>query len=119
MRRRPDESRTAKDRMKGTVMKKLFATLAICSVFLHPVADAREPRQARASNAERLQRQAVTDVPRCTQRLGTISIADGDDPYGWTQYQLAPPQKLLKVIVQRSGCFSLVDRGTGFRIGVG
>lgn len=89
--------------------------LAAASLLAVPPAQAAEPRQARPSNAERLQRQAVTDVPRCTRNLGTISIADGDDPYGWTQFSLAPPAKLLKVIVQRSGCFNLVDRGTGLR----
>lgn len=96
-------------------MKKVFGAIATVSLLLAQSASAREPRQARASNAERLQRQAVADVPRCTRNLGTISIADGDDPYGWTQFSLAPPAKLLKVIVQRSGCFNLVDRGTGLR----
>ena len=52
-------------------------------------------------------------MPHCVRKLGTVSIADGDDPLGWTQYSLAPPSKLLKVLVQRSGCFNLVDRGTG------
>jgi curli biogenesis system outer membrane secretion channel CsgG len=61
------------------------------------------------------QRQALDDVPQCTRKLGTISIVDGDDARGWTQYNLAPPQKLLKVIVQRSGCFNLVDRGSGLQ----
>lgn len=72
-----------------------------------------EPKQAKASNAEKLQRQAMADVPKCARKLGTISIINGDDPSGWTQFSLAPPQKLLKVIVQRSGCFNLVDRGSG------
>ena len=73
------------------------------------------PKQAKASNAEKLQRQAVSDVPTCTRKLGTLSIIAGDDHRGWTQFQLAAPQKLLKVIVQRSGCFNLVDRGSGLR----
>jgi len=60
-----------------------------------------------------MQEAAVNDVPRCTRKLGTLSIIDGDDPSGWTQWSLAPPQKLLKVLVQRSGCFNLVDRGSG------
>ena len=55
----------------------------------------------------------MDDLPRCTRKLGTISVADGDDPSGWTQFSLAPPSKLLKVMIQRSGCFNLVDRGTG------
>jgi curli biogenesis system outer membrane secretion channel CsgG len=65
------------------------------------------------SKGQALQEAAVSDVPRCTRKLGTLSIADGDDPYGWTQYSLGPPAKLLKVLVQRSGCFNLVDRGAG------
>ena len=72
-----------------------------------------EPQQAKPSTAEKLQRQAVNDVPHCARVLGTTSIADGDDPTGWTQFQLAAPSKLLKVLVQRSGCFKLVDRGAG------
>lgn len=77
------------------------------------VAAQAEPKQAKPSNAQKLQQQAVTDVPHCATKLGTISIADGDDPRGYTQFSLAPPQKLLRVLVQRSGCFNLVDRGTG------
>ena len=72
-----------------------------------------QAKPAKPSKAQKTQVQMVQDVPRCTRKLGTISIADGDDPYGWTQYNLAPPAKLLKVLVQRSGCFNLVDRGTG------
>lgn len=60
-----------------------------------------------------MQQQAQADVPRCTRKLGTLSIVDGDDSSGWTQNSLAPPQKLLRVLVQRSGCFNLVDRGSG------
>ena len=69
--------------------------------------------QARASGGERTTQQMMNDVPHCARKLGTVSIADGDDPNGWTQYGLGSPQALLKVIVQRSGCFNLVDRGTG------
>lgn len=71
------------------------------------------PKQAKPSNAQKLQDQAMTEIPRCTRKLGTLSIVDGDDPRGWTQFTLAPPQKLLKAVVQKSGCFNLVDRGAG------
>jgi curli biogenesis system outer membrane secretion channel CsgG len=92
-------------------MNKLIPSVVLLSLLTTPAYA--EPKQAKPSNAEQLQRQAANDVPHCARKLGTISIVDGDDPYGWTQYNLAPPQKLLKVIVQRSGCFNLVDRGTG------
>ncbi len=69
--------------------------------------------EAKASNVQQQQDKMVAEIPHCSKKLGTISIVDGDDASGWTQNRLAPPQKLLKVIVQKSGCFSLVDRGAG------
>ena len=69
--------------------------------------------QARPSSAQRTQQAMMNDVPHCLRKLGTVSVMDGDDPSGWTQFQLTGPQKLIKVLVQRSGCFNLVDRGSG------
>jgi curli biogenesis system outer membrane secretion channel CsgG len=92
-------------------MKHVFAGAILASLLVSTAPLAAKP--PKPSKAQKTQVQMVTDVPRCARKLGTISIADGDDPYGWTQYNLAPPAKLLKVLVQRSGCFNLVDRGTG------
>lgn len=69
--------------------------------------------QAKATKGQQMQTQASNEVPRCARKLGTLSIVDGDDPSGWSQYNLASPQKVLRAIVQRSGCFNLVDRGVG------
>jgi len=69
--------------------------------------------QAGPSGTQRTQQQMMNDVPHCARKLGTVSVANGDDPSGWTQFQLAGPEKLIKVLVQRSGCFNLVDRGAG------
>lgn len=85
----------------------------LCCLALVTGAPATSAKPAKPSSGQRDQEAAVQDVPHCTRKLGTMSIIDGDDPRGWTQYQLAPPQKLLKVLVQRSGCFNLVDRGSG------
>lgn len=92
--------------------KYLVSLCAVAGVLGATVAEA---QLARPSRTQRTQEQTMNDVPRCTRKLGTISVVDGDDPSGWTQYNLAPPQKLLKVLVQRSGCFNLVDRGTGLQ----
>ncbi len=70
-------------------------------------------RTSAPSKTQQTQQAMMNDVPRCVRKLGTISVMDGDDPSGWTQFQLAGPQKLLKVLIQRSGCFNLVDRGSG------
>lgn len=89
-----------------------FALAATAALAVFGVASEAEA-QARESSVQRQQNSAMAEIPRCTRNLGTITIADGDNPYGWTQFNLASPQKLLKVMVQRSGCFSLIDRGAG------
>ena len=71
------------------------------------------PRLAKASSGQQLQQQTMNDVPHCTRKLGTASIADGDDPSAWSQWSLQAPSKLLKVLIQRSGCFNIVERGAG------
>jgi curli biogenesis system outer membrane secretion channel CsgG len=87
----------------------LFTGAALAVLVSAPVA----AQKAKASRGQQMQQQAQADVPRCTRKLGTLSIVDGDDSSAWTQNSLAPPQKLLRVLVQRSGCFNLVDRGSG------
>ncbi|MET0545613.1 MAG: CsgG/HfaB family protein [Caulobacterales bacterium] len=52
------------------------------------------------------------EIPKCTKKLGSLSVIDGEGQ-GWLQYQLGAPSTLIKTFVQRSGCFSLVNRGAG------
>jgi curli biogenesis system outer membrane secretion channel CsgG len=87
-----------------------FALLAAAAALAIP---SQSFAQARPSSAQRTQQAMMNDVPHCLRKLGTVSVMDGDDPSGWTQFQLTGPQKLIKVLVQRSGCFNLVDRGAG------
>lgn len=87
----------------------LAAGVAVSALMAAPAVFA----QAKASKVQQTQDKMLSEIPRCSQKLGTLTIVDGDDASGWTQNSLAPPQKLLKVIVQKSGCFSLVDRGAG------
>jgi curli biogenesis system outer membrane secretion channel CsgG len=93
--------------LKETLVFSLLATAAAV------VAPNQAAAQARPSKTQKTQEQMMSDVPHCTRKLGTVSVMDGDDPSGWTQFQLSGPQKLIKVLVQRSGCFNLVDRGSG------
>ena len=89
-----------------------MARLSAAAVLASPAA-APAQHLAGPSGTQKTQQATMNDVPHCARKLGTLSVANGDDPSGWTQYQLAAPEKLLKVLVQRSGCFSLVDRGAG------
>jgi curli biogenesis system outer membrane secretion channel CsgG len=68
------------------------------------VAQSGQPRAAQSTTPQ---------VPRCTRNLGTISIQDGDTHQGWRGMNLQPPAGLLRVVVQQSGCFTVVERGRG------
>lgn len=71
--------------------------------------------QARRSGAQRTQDQQIAQIPRCARSLGTVTIADGQADI-FRELQLSPPQSLLRVVIQRSGCFTLVDRGAGMSV---
>jgi curli biogenesis system outer membrane secretion channel CsgG len=66
-----------------------------------------------ASAQPRASQSQTPQVPRCTRNLGTISIQDGDTHMGWAGMNLQPPAGLLRVVVQQSGCFTVVERGRG------
>jgi curli biogenesis system outer membrane secretion channel CsgG len=65
-----------------------------------------------ASAQPRATASTTPQVPRCTRNLGSISIQNGDTA-GWTYYRLQPPAGLLRVVIQQSGCFTVVERGAG------
>jgi curli biogenesis system outer membrane secretion channel CsgG len=91
---------------------KIAPVAAAAALLAFPVAS-QASAQAGPSGTQKTQQQMMNDVPHCPRKLGTVSVANGDDPSGWTQFQLAGPERLIKVLVQRSGCFNLVDRGAG------
>ncbi|HBK47143.1 MAG TPA: peptidoglycan-binding protein [Xanthomonadaceae bacterium] len=64
--------------------------------------------------AQEQRKQAEAEIPTCNKNLGSISIIEPEDAVNWwTGQQLPAPSKLIKVFVNRSRCFTLVDRGAG------
>ena len=53
-------------------------------------------------------------IPQCDQKFGTLAIVEPETPtYWWREYNLENPEALIKLYVNKSGCFTLVDRGDG------
>ena len=69
--------------------------------------------QARPSGTQRTQQAMMNDVPHCLRKLGTVSVMDGDDPSGWTQFQIERPAEADQGDGPALGLFDLVDRGSG------
>lgn len=81
----------------------LTLTLSACAATNPLVAKTQKEHEAK-----------VAAIPKCARKLGSISVIEPEgDVHWWTQQQLPSPTKLIKVFVNKSGCFTLVDRGMG------
>lgn len=62
------------------------------------------------SSARKEQSKGTAEIPRCYRNLGTVAIVEPDNQW-WRELSLGSPEAIIKIFVQRSGCFSLVNRG--------
>ena len=58
---------------------------------------------------------ATSSLQRCAEPLGTVSLVENQDA-GWytilrNEYRLPPTANLLRLLVQQSNCFVVVERG--------
>jgi curli biogenesis system outer membrane secretion channel CsgG len=90
-------------------MRRIFNAFAVALIACAAVSTTEAHAQF---GQPRATESTTPQVPRCTQNLGSISIQNGDSA-GWSRYQLTPPAALLRVVVQQSGCFTIVERGAG------
>lgn len=63
-----------------------------------------------ASSGRRDQERGQREIPRCTRNLGSIAIVEPENKW-WRELQLGSPEAILKVFIQQSGCFTIVNRG--------
>ena len=70
------------------------------------------PQPAGAASAQAQRAQQAAQIPQCNRSLGTIAVVEPESNW-WTQNQLGSPTSVIKVFVNRSRCFTLVDRGKG------
>lgn len=63
-----------------------------------------------ASSGRRDQERNTRDIPHCTRNIGTVAIVEPDNQW-WRELNLGSPEAILKVFIQQSGCFRIVNRG--------
>lgn len=62
------------------------------------------------------QQETASKVESCTRKLGVMAVAEPQT--GWnhlSQYGLGSPGALLRMMVQQSGCFDVVERGVAMQ----
>ena len=67
------------------------------------------PAFADASSGHKQQAAGEATMPVCTHRIGTLAIVPPDQEW-WREYNLGSPEAIIKVFVQESGCFTMVNR---------
>lgn len=89
-------------------MRKIFAS----AVALALVAGAAPvlAKDTKGSSGRQAQTKGTREIPRCTKNLGAIAIVEPDNQW-WREFNLGSPEAILRVFVQQSGCFTLVNRG--------
>ena len=86
------------------------ACLAVVSTGISTQAGA----QTDPSSGRKDQARGMAEIPVCTHRIGTLAIVEPDKQW-WRELNLGSPEAIIKVFVQRSGCFCLVNRGGAMR----
>jgi len=89
--------------MKSIIKGAMAAALSLA--LISPAAHA-----ADKSSARKKQEQGTAEIPQCSRNLGTIAIVEPDDQW-WREFNLGSPEAIIRIFVQRSGCFTLVNRG--------
>lgn len=88
-------------------MKKIALSLAAVAVAMTgSSALAAESK----SSARKKQEQRTMEIPTCGRNLGAIALVEPEYQW-WRDYNLQSPEAVLRVFIQRSGCFTLVNRG--------
>lgn len=58
-------------------------------------------------------------IPKCDAPYGSVALSEPSGGGGWWQsYDLENPEALIKYYITESGCFTLLDRGTGLQMGM-
>jgi len=64
----------------------------------------------KGSSSHQQEQKGIQQIPQCSKKLGTIAIVEPDNQW-WREFNLGSPEAIIKVFVQQSGCFGLVNRG--------
>ena len=103
--------------MTMNLTKQAVIAAGLCSLML---ATTSTPALAQKKSAQEQRAAQVAQIPVCAKPLCSISVMEPEDATNWwTGQQLPAPSKLIKVFVNKSRCFTLVDRGAGLDAAMG
>src|SRR5262245_26637876 len=92
------------------MLKQTFsAALGIALVMTAAPALA-QTSNTKASESRKMQTNATQQIPQCARPLGVLAIVEPENQW-WRELSLGSPEAIIKVFVQNSRCFTIVNRG--------
>jgi curli biogenesis system outer membrane secretion channel CsgG len=96
--------------------RALMTSVAAFSIAMSAAAPAFAQANVKSRKDAEAERQKMqTELPTCAKPLGSISIQEPENKW-WREIEggeLGSPEAVIRVFVQRSKCFTLVNRGRG------
>lgn len=89
-----------------SVTKALSAAVSVLALLATPAM----AKDDKGSSGRQAQAKKQMEIPVCTKRLGTVAIVEPDNQW-WRELSLGSPEAIIKLFVQKSGCFGIVNRG--------
>jgi curli biogenesis system outer membrane secretion channel CsgG len=95
---------TARRWAKGALMSKPIVMAVAAAALLSGTAAAADPSSGRKDQVK-----GEAEIPHCARPLGTLALVPPDTQW-WRELNLGTPEAIIKVFVQQSGCFTMVNR---------
>jgi len=92
-------------------MLKTVVSLGLGTALLAAGAPAMaQTSNTKASESRKMQTNATQQIPRCARPIGVLAVVEPETQW-WRELNLGSPEAIIKVFVQQSGCFTIVNRG--------
>lgn len=94
---------------RPTLTQRFTAMAAAGALALAPVPATAQLNSKAGRTAEKTRANAQAELPQCARPLGTLALAEPETKW-WGSLGLGSPEALIRVYVQKSKCFRLVNR---------
>ena len=91
-------------------MRRLTFAAAAAAVAFHAAPASAQTSNTGASESRKMQNNATAQIPQCARPIGVLAIVEPETQW-WREYNLGSPEAIIKVFVQNSRCFTIVNRG--------
>ena len=92
-------------------MRNLISALAASAALLVLATPAAaQTSNTKPSSSRNMQTNATAQIPTCAQPMGVLAIVEPETQW-WRELNLGSPEAIIKVFVQNSRCFTIVNRG--------